>query len=560
MKHLRIIMMTLAIGAVSLATFGVQATPAAAMGSPAFNIDSWDIVEGSLSMGSEFTLSLTFSNVGTYGANEVLVDVGDNENFFGLGSSPRFQEMGIGAQVTTTIEVGISPTIETGYHDLPVEFSYHHAALGGAVQTDTRTIGLYVTGLSPYRNEPDTGSPMLVIESSDVALSGDEDGVLLTSLTLHNSGNRVATSVVVSLADTSLFIPAGGASTAFALGEDIGVGDSATLTIPLILVNSPDGQTEQAFNIEYASYTGGSYSDTQSVPLLLGDVTAQMPHLYLQGYTTDPETVSPGGEVRLTLDIANLGAGAAQEVFIRLGEEADTLGGLAPVGSSNVLYVDEIPGESEIQIGYDLAAAGDAESGLVATDVELTYSSAYGIQWTDTFTVSLRIEATPNLTIGLYGDVPETITVGDTFELPVQVINIGQNSVNVSTIEVTSDLLGITNGSLYLGQLDGGTSGSLAAQAEALEAGTATVAITVNYLDDFQQPQAITERMTFEVQEAGSSFSGSEGAAGAGPGAFMEAEQMTLGQRILNGILGFLGLGTRSTAMGGFSGSVGQGQ
>jgi hypothetical protein len=139
--------------------------------------------------------------------------------------------------------------------------------------------------------------------------------------------------------------------------------------------------------------------------------------------------------------------------------------------------------------------------------------------------------------------------VGDTFDLPVRVTNIGQNDVNVSTIEVTSDQFTITNGVLYLGPLYASASGSLLAKAGAPQAGTATVTVTVNYLDEYQRPQKYTHELTFEVQEyrratdnSGSTPPGTQGARGSRGQA-----SMTVGQRILQAILGFFGLATRTT-------------
>ena len=570
MKALYIRKLVALIGALGLTMLIVLPTPAIAMGAPAFHIDSWSTDPADLTRGDEFTLTITFTNVGTYGANEVLVEIADDAYFTGLGTNPRFVEMGIGAQVTATLRVGISDTIETGFYSLPVQFSYHHAALGGAIQTEIKTIGVTVTGLSPFRNEQDTGAPQLVIEDSTVNLAEGGEGALLVTLNLHNTGNRAATNIVVNLDSSEIFSPADGASTAFAVEGDIDVDGRATVTIPLILIASPDGFVSQSFTIAYRSYSGGAYSDAQSVPILLDGVTAQTPHLLVQQYRTDPPSISPGAQVRLTLDVANLGDGPARDVFIRLGESVESLDPLAPVGSSNVLYIEEIPPQSTVAIGYDLAASGDAESGLVPIDVQLTYDSLYGIEYSEAFSISLQVYALPAFSIGLFQAVPETITVGDTFDLPIQVINIGQNSVNVNTIEVTSDILQISNGTLYIGQLDGGTSGSLIAQAEALQPGMATVVVTVNYLDDFQQPQSLTERLTFEVQAGAAGIGvgpaapgGGEEVAGAAPSGFAGApgggEELTVWQRVLRGLLGFFGLGTRSPGMGGaFPGVQGQ--
>jgi hypothetical protein len=92
-------------------------------------------------------------------------------------------------------------------------------------------------------------------------------------------------------------------------------------------------------------------------------------------------------------------------------------------------------------------------------------------------------------------------TVGVPLELPVEVTNIGRTLVNVSTLEMTSEQLEIQDGSLYLGPLDGGTSGSIEATGMAQEGGTAEVQVAVYYLDDFEQSRVVTKTLTVEVEE-----------------------------------------------------------
>jgi hypothetical protein len=112
----------------------------------------------------------------------------------------------------------------------------------------------------------------------------------------------------------------------------------------------------------------------------------------------------------------------------------------------------------------------------------------------------LLVHRRPHFQIDFYNPVGVAI-VGVPFNLPIEVINIGRTLVNVSTLEVSSEQLDIQDGSLYLGPLDGGTSGSLEAMAVAQEGGTAGVLVTVRYLDDFDQSQVVTRTLTVEVEE-----------------------------------------------------------
>lgn len=540
-----------------VAALAMNPVPAFAQGDPAFNIDSWSLQlpegKAELERGMEFGLTVTFTNVGSAGANEVLVSVQQNQNFVALGTGPRFGHMGIGAQATTTIRVAVSNTIETGYYNIPVEFNYHHTMLGGARRTDVKEIGVHVIGLSPFRNQPDTGSPKLVIESSNLQVAGDGSTLLLT-LVIRNVGNRLATNIVVNLDHSEVFSPAEGSSSAFGLEGDINVDQVAVVTMPLVLIQSPGERVTQDFTIEYNSYSGGTYRETQSVPIVLGEATAQTPRLLLERYSTTPEVISPGATIRLSLDLVNVGSGPARQVFVRLGKDSATLGPLAPLGSGNITYLEEVAAGSRVTVNYDLVADGDAQAGLVAIDVEMEYDDLFGVKHTETVTISLQVVTIPYFQIGLFDTIPEPIYVGQVFELPIEVINIGRSMVNVSIIEVVSNDLQISEGTMYVGPLDGGTSGSLVASAEALTPGTATVEVRVHYLDSFQQPQVITETLTFEIQEGGPLPEEGEGA-----GPVEEEGELTFGQRLWRVILGFLGLGTRPLESSVAPGGGGQG-
>ncbi len=73
--------------------------------------------------------------------------------------------------------------------------------------------------------------------------------------------------------------------------------------------------------------------------------------------------------------------------------------------------------------------------------------------------------------------------------------------------------------------------------------------IAVNYLDEYQHPKSYTHEMTFEVKETPIVLE--EGVITnhetSGPWSVGRQEEMEVGQRILQAILGFFGLATRTT-------------
>jgi hypothetical protein len=153
-----------------------------------------------------------------------------------------------------------------------------------------------------------------------------------------------------------------------------------------------------------------------------------------------------------------------------------------------------------VELVQQLVVDGSADPGVYSLPVALAYDDARGTRHSDSQRISLLVHRRPHLQIGFFRPV-EGATVDVPFEVPVEVINIGRTLVNVSTLEVNSRQLEIQDGVLYLGPLDGGTSGSLEATAVAQEGGTAEILVTVHYLDDFEQPQVVTTTLTVEVEE-----------------------------------------------------------
>ncbi len=512
-------------------------------GQAAFTITNAVFNPEDLMRGQEFDVTFSITNTGTWDGENIVVEIGSGTTFVGVTPAPEIDRLQIGESRTVSLRGAVTTSVTTGHYTLPLDISFYHpSATGKVAASDSGDIGVYVLGMAPSIG-PDYGRPQLVIEDSLIQPAAEE-GKLILTMTVRNTGNRVATSVIVNLGQSTVFSPADGTSTAVALDDDIGVEQVAIVQMPLTLLTTTGERVTQSFSIEYASYSGGYYTATQSVPIALGGEAVEAPRLLIGAYTTDPQTISPGATVHLNLELLNVGAGTARRVFVRLGQNAAALGPLAPLGSSNVRYIEEMIGGSTVAISYDLAADGDAEAGIVPIDIELEYEDAYGVVHTDTETISLQVLEATYFDIGLFEPLPEEIYVGDTFEIPVEVINIGRSMINVSTVEVTSDRLHITEGSLYVGPLDGGTSGSMIANAEASQVGQATITITVNYLDTFQQPRTTSETLMVEVLPLAVDETGE----GVRPGS-NDVGEVTTAERFWRGLRGFFGFGTRPAEM-----------
>jgi hypothetical protein len=531
----------------------VQGSTAGDEGVASFTVTDWSANPENLYRGLEFDLTFNLTNVGTWDAEDIVVEVGTSSSFIGRSVSPMIERLQIGQSVVVTVKAGVASEITTGFMDLPLDISFNHpGSTGPQAMTETKNVGLYAVGKAPSLGTI-TGRPQIVIEDSTVTAGA---GDLLLTLTLRNTGDLPAKDVIVNLESSDYFSPTDGSS-AVAVDAAIGIGESATVAIPLTIISSIEQRVTQEFSIDFGDYAGSYYSDTQRILLSVGDAATDIPHLLISTFSTVPAPLTPGLTYQLDLQLQNVGDGPARDIFVRLGEDASSLSPLGMVNGTNVQYLSQIEGGATQSVSFTMAVDGGADPGLVTIDVALEYDDVYGVAQEESQALSLQVVDAPYFDIQFYEDLPEKIVVGDQITLPIEVINIGETEINVSTMEVTSNYFAISGGSTYIGSLDGGTSGSESFEAQAAQIGTATVTVTVNYLDDFQRSQQVIK--TFSIEIEGEEVAGDSSATPGTPGQadFAVSMQMTFGQRLLNGLLGFFGIGTQSPGgMGGGGGAM----
>jgi len=319
--------------------------------------------------------------------------------------------------------------------------------------------------------------------------------------------------------------------------------------------------------VTYYDDYGKEYTDNFDVavfPVAWGSAAtatptlAVHPQISLTDYKTTPAQLGPGTQFQLDIDLTNLSGDLARQVVLNLGGNSNATSTsssslILPVNSSSSRYVDEMDVGATAHVSFNMAVSGSATGQYVPMELGISYYDSANNQHSQTENISLRIDTVPFLFIHFLNPPPSNIEIGQTLDLPVEVINIGSNSLNVSTIEVTSEEMSVTDGSLYIGPLDAGTSGTVPSQLTAQQSGAATVTVTVHYLDDYQQSQIARKDLILQVAEQPTptpEVSGTGGQQGGGAGA--TGGELTIFDRILRAFLGFFGLSTRD--VGGFGG------
>ncbi len=466
--------------------------PTPVPGRPNLTILNYSTEPSRVVVGREFVVTVQIYNNGSRAGENTMVTF-PGGTFIPVGETGhRLWQLHINHTAVVTQRMRVPTGLSSGSYNLQVNLSANDWE--GNHYEFPETVAVEVIGIGH-------GRPQLVIEEArtEPAILGPGDAFSLT-LRLANRGDRTATDVMVAAASPDLAVPAGG-SNVVAAGR-VGLNHQTTVTLPLVLGEvTQAGRLGLSISLQYGDYQGGAYSDQQSVGLEVSTALADRPQLIVAGYRTVPATLAPGNTFTLTLEMSNVGGGEAQRLMLTLGGEGGSgLAPFAPLHSGNVKFVPHLGAGESVEVEQRLVVDGSAEPGAYGLPLALAYDDARGTRHTDSQLISLLVRRRPHLQIQFYRPV-ETTTVGIPFPLPVEVINVGRTLVNVSTLEVTSEQLEIQDGSLYLGPLDGGTSGSLEATAIARQEGTAEILVSVHYLDDFEQSQVVTRTLTVEVEK-----------------------------------------------------------
>jgi hypothetical protein len=512
-------------------------------GRPILTVRNYIVEPLQVRPGQEFTVSIEVYNNGSRAGENTMV-VFPGGTFVPLGDKGYvFGQVHINATFVATQRFRVPASATNGVQQVEVKLSANDWE--GNHYEYPATIPVEVIGAST--GAPATGKPKVLVEGAATTPAVITPGMPFSlTLVLANRGSRTAINVMTH-ADAATAIPAEGGS--IVSTGVLRIDDVVTVTLPLLLKPVKEGGRQGlTIALEYSDYSGGSYSDQQTVGIDIDTSLASRPQLLIDAYHTDPESISPGDSFTLTLELANVGGGDAQRITLALGGEAgENLGAFVPIEGSNVSFVPAVSaGETEV-ITVRLMVAGNAETRAHNLPVALAYDTGTGTREKDTQRVSLMVFRRPQFKVSFYRPVEGSAMVGQPFPLPIEVVNSGTARFNIPSLEATGEGLEFMGeASTYVGNLDPGGSWTLDTMAMATAPGSVDVVVNVYYVDDLNQTKIYSETLTVEVMEL-PDFDGPDGPFGPdgpiGPDGPPQTPQ-TLPQKIWSFIKAFLGLGS----------------
>lgn len=422
-----------------------------------------------------------------------------------------------------------------------------------------------VVVLSSYGTSPD-----LVTPGKDFTLD----------IKLVNQGQSAAHNIILTVTAGD-FIPrdTGGVQSVGRLSA----GDKVRLRQDLAASTTLQGSSVATLevNISYTDAIGTLYAATFTIALNLSQpvysgvaftatptptaTPAARPQLVISSYNADTDPLQPGSRFNLVMQVSNVGNATARRVTMIAGGAVlnitpdgegqnntpgySAAGGeftnFSPVGVSNVQSLGELAAGANLSATQPLIVNVSTNPGAYSFKISFVYLDQDGKQQIDDQVISLLVYSMPVVEINFYRD-PGPLFSGQPNQLPIQIVNLGRKSFILGNLKVSAPQGEITNNTILVGTLEAGGYFTLDATWFPETPGALELTVSVDYTDDFNQPQTILRTIPVEILEGmpidpgmdPGMYPGSEGE----PGLPVETQPETLWQKFVRFLKGLVGL------------------
>lgn len=449
---------------------------------------------------------------------------------------------------TTLVTLGIIVTIIAGFLISPrnvkagyvvdKEISNQRVSIGNeAIFQTTSTATTALASETPTQTVEPPGNferPVIVVDSYSL----DQDTIspgsaFILFITVYNAGQQYAKNIVATFSSGDL-IPrqTGGV---VAVGE-IAPGNHSQFAQPLFLDSYFWGTVVSInMSLSYTNETGAMFSDTFTITLPVYLVYSpgatatptptptlapnMKPQLVITNYSSDITPLQPGTQFNLTINIQNMGNATAKKVTMIVGGGSSTSSGdagtlqpggvsggsgeftnFAPIGASNVQSLGDFSPDIAKTAIQALIVNTSTAPGAYPLKISFISTNEQNQTFVDDQVITLLVYKIPILDISFYQEV-STLFTGQPNTLPIQVVNLGRSSVVLGNMSVTAGSGQFSNSTVFVGNLDPGGYFTLDANYIPDIPGVTDLLVSVNYTNDFNQPEVITQTLTVEVME-----------------------------------------------------------
>jgi hypothetical protein len=515
--------------------------PAPPSGEPVLVLCGYSTHPDVIKPGSEFRAVIYICNAGNQPALQTLVSF-TGGTFITSGDARHIvSEIHPGKSARIEQEFKAPTAVPPGTQTLSVQMNTSDSS--GANYAFQQTVNVEISQALPNGGgSASRAAVRLLVVSCQTAPEHIQPGQSFElRIGIQNLGKADANEVMVRPAGNGSFMMNSGQT--MLLAGQIPAGTQTEITLPMLAgAQLTPGIYSLDIDVHYRS-AAGENSITQAVNLGVQTSLGKKPKLIITGYRTEPEQINPGTAFDLYLELVNTGADDARQAAVMLGgENGLELKPFSPVGSGNVKFIPALaPGELT-EISFKLMADGSSDARAFNLPVALAFNGPDKSQYTDMQVVSLMVYKQPMLRVDFFEAVKNG-EVGSPLRLPIEVINLSSDRINIVMLSISSEKMDISSGSAYVGRLDSGGTFSLEASGRPLTSGWVPILVTIEYVDSYNQVQQLTFELGVDVEEKAGASGEVEANFGASSSQPVTTTE-TFWQKLLRILRGFFGFGS----------------
>jgi hypothetical protein len=464
--------------------------------------------------------------------NDVATTITVNGSGFSLGAPVVLLN---GAALSTTV---VNDSVLTATVPAGTAANIYDVTVSNGVGGDADAVcGGCLTVLAPTPIPPPTATtaplpfvrPQMVVNATTTKGSVQTNSEFKLNVNLENAGTSAAYSVQAVLSSSDLVpLKNGGVSV---LGT-VNAGSNIRLVQSFLVSGQIYGQKIVVVDLAVTYYDdkGTSYSDKFTLSItasgsVSGGVAAatatptgvKSSQLVITSYSTDLDPLQPGEQFSLNLDVQNVGNAKAQRITMIVGGgSSGTSGGtpqpggvsggsgeftnFAPVGASNVQSLGDLTAGDTIQASQNLIVNVSTNPGAYPMKITFSYLNDKNEVINDEQVITLLVYSLPNVDVSFY-QPPGVLFTGQPGALPIQIVNVGRRSAVLGNIKIESDSGFLEGNTGLVGSLDVGAFFTIDALFTPEQAGTTSLTVTIDYVDDFNQPRTIIKTLEVQVEE-----------------------------------------------------------
>ena len=487
--------------------FPTLAPPTAVPGQPSLIVRDFTAIPSIVAPGGAVALSFVVLNQGNRAALGVSVSLDTGGKFFpanGQAGVP-LPDMPPGSSVQVHLNALAARDATEGPTNIPLTMSYRD--FEGKPSTDKANLSVEITALNEisqvtlvrYQIEPEKPAP------------GDP---VTVHITVSNTGNKLASRVLLRIAGDKNIMLAGDQGDSFPLG-DIEPNGIVTVDLPMLVSPAAEaGPQSQPITLAYMQEATDK-TVTTSMTIEIARVVRPEALILLEKYNLgDKETLTPGDRFTLSLTLQNVGQADAPGALLIFGtvdappasgsggssggdtsgsgSGATSSGAFAPLGAGDTLYLGTLLANAQVDLQQEFIVNSTVTSGIYSLPITVRYQKSDGTIAQQNLRASVIVIEPLRIQTSLVNPIPETVNVGEPFPVALKVSNQGAATFNVSGVEVTGDNAEIIDGATkQLSPIKSDKDTTITAAVMPSAEGEFAVTFTLTYSDVLNRNQTI---------------------------------------------------------------------